>query len=105
SVAVGWLPLYHDMGLIGYVLQPVYTGFRCVLMSPLDFLARPMRWLEAISRYGGNTAGGPNFAYDLCVRKSTPEARERLDLRGWTLAFSGGEPVRSAPLDRFAAAF
>src|SRR5205085_914804 len=96
SVGVGWLPLYHDMGLIGYVLQPVYTGFHCVLMSPIDFVTRPKRWLEAISRYRGTTAGAPNFAYDLCVQKIAPEDREQLDLRSWTLAFTGAEPVRAA---------
>jgi amino acid adenylation domain-containing protein/natural product biosynthesis luciferase-like monooxygenase protein len=105
SVGVGWLPLYHDMGLIGNVLQTVYAGFHCVLMSPLDFLHRPFRWLDAISRYGGTTSGGPNFAYELCVRKITPEERATLDLRSWTLAFSGAEPVRRACLDRFAEAF
>ena len=105
SVGVGWLPLYHDMGLIGNVLQTTYTGFHCVLMSPLDFLQRPLRWLEAISRYRGTTSGAPNFAYDLAVRKSTPEARAALDLSSWSLAFTGAEPVRRESLERFATAF
>jgi amino acid adenylation domain-containing protein len=105
SVGVGWLPLYHDMGLIGNVLQTIYVGFHCVLMSPLDFLHRPARWLEAISRFGGTASGGPNFAYDLCVRKITDEDRARLDLKTWQLAFSGAEPVRRATLDRFADKF
>ena len=69
---MGWLPLYHDMGLIGNVLQPLHAGGRCVLMSPVAFLQRPMRWLEAISRYRATTSGGPNFAYELCVRKVDP---------------------------------
>ncbi len=105
SVVVGWLPLFHDMGLIGNVLQPCYVGADCVLMPPAAFLQRPVRWLEAIQRFGGTTSGGPNFAYDLCVRSVGPEAREQLDLSSWTVAFNGAEPVRRATLDRFAAAF
>jgi amino acid adenylation domain-containing protein len=105
SVVVGWLPLYHDMGLIGNVLQPLYCGGRCVLMSPTAFLQRPRRWLEAISRYRGTTSGGPNFAYELCLQKIGPEAREGLDLSSWTVAYNGAEPVRADTLDRFAAAF
>ncbi|HEV7516238.1 MAG TPA: condensation domain-containing protein, partial [Thermoanaerobaculia bacterium] len=105
SVIVGWLPLYHDMGLIGNVLQPLYVGARCILMSPLAFLQRPRRWLEAISRYRATTSGGPNFAYDLCVRKIGEKEREGLDLGSWEVAFDGAEPVRAATLERFAAAF
>ncbi|XXY13216.1 amino acid adenylation domain-containing protein [Sorangium sp. So ce216] len=105
SIGVGWLPLYHDMGLIGNVIQPIYAGFHCILMSPLHFLERPLRWLEAISRYRGTASGGPNFAYDLCVRKSSPEERERLDLRSWKVAFSGAEPVRAETLALFARTF
>ena len=103
SVVVGWLPLYHDMGLIGNVLQPLYVGGRCVLMSPMAFLQRPLRWLEAIARYRGTTSGGPNFAYDLCVDR-VDEAGD-LDLSSWTVAFNGAEPVRAATLERFAATF
>ena len=105
SVVVGWLPLYHDMGLIGNVLQPLYSGGRAVLMSPLAFLQRPALWLEAISRYRATTSGGPNFAYDLCVRKVGEEEKARLDLSGWVLAFNGAEPVRAETMERFAAAF
>ncbi|HEY0734645.1 MAG TPA: amino acid adenylation domain-containing protein, partial [Herpetosiphonaceae bacterium] len=105
ATIVGWLPLYHDMGLIGNVLQPLYLGARCVLMSPIAFLQSPIRWLQAISRYRATTSGGPNFAYDLCVRKITPEQRATLDLSSWTVAFNGAEPVRAETLDRFAAAF
>jgi amino acid adenylation domain-containing protein len=105
SVVVGWLPVYHDMGLIGNVLQPLYAGSRCVLMSPMAFLSRPVRWLEAITRYRGTTSGGPDFAYSLCVRKTTPEEREALDLSSWRLAFDGAEPVRADTLERFARAF
>ena len=70
---VGWLPLYHDMGLIGNVLQTLYVGARCVLMSPAAFLQSPFRWLQAISSFNATTSGGPNFAYDLCVRKVNAE--------------------------------
>ncbi|HEV7509092.1 MAG TPA: non-ribosomal peptide synthase/polyketide synthase [Thermoanaerobaculia bacterium] len=105
SVVVGWLPLYHDMGLIGTVLQPLHAGGRCVLMSPVAFLQRPMRWLEAINRYRGTTSGGPNFAYELCVRKATPEALAGLDLTSWRVAFNGAEPVRAETLERFAETF
>src|SRR5215218_1828121 len=105
SVILGWLPLYHDMGLIGNVLQSMYCGARCVLMSPLSFLQRPTRWLQAISRYRATTSGGPNFAYDLCVRKIGPQERAELDLRSWTVAFNGAEPVREDTIDRFCATF
>ncbi len=105
SLIVGWLPLYHDMGLIGNVLQPLYVGASCVLMSPVAFLQRPARWLRAISRYRGTTSGGPNFAYELCVRKIPPAERHGLDLSSWQVAFNGAEPVRAETLERFAAAF
>jgi amino acid adenylation domain-containing protein len=105
SVVVGWLPLYHDMGLIGNVLQPLHAGARCVLMSPVAFLQRPMRWLEAIARYRGTVSGGPNFAYELCLRKAAPEAVAGLDLSSWRVAFNGAEPVRASTLERFAATF
>ncbi|MFL6293612.1 MAG: amino acid adenylation domain-containing protein, partial [Thermoanaerobaculia bacterium] len=105
SVVVGWLPLYHDMGLIGNVLQPLHAGARCVLMSPVAFLQRPRRWLEAIHRYRGTTSGGPNFAYELCVRKIPPAEREGLDLSSWRVAFNGAEPVRAHTLEAFTEAF
>ena len=105
NVGVGWLPLHHDMGLIGSVLQPLYAGFPCILMSPMSFLQRPIRWLEAISTYRATTSGGPNFAYDLCVRKITSDQRVGLDLSCWDLAINGAEPVRHTTIDQFAAAF
>jgi amino acid adenylation domain-containing protein len=105
SVVVGWLPLYHDMGLIGNVLQPLWSGGEAVLMSPLAFLQRPRRWLEAISRYRATTSGGPNFAYDLCLRKIGEADRQGLDLGSWRVAFSGAEPVRRETMERFAAVF
>ncbi|HEX6289052.1 MAG TPA: AMP-binding protein, partial [Herpetosiphonaceae bacterium] len=105
SRGVIWLPPYHDMGLIGGILQPLYAGFPVTLMSPVSFLQRPLRWLETIARTGATTSGGPNFAYDLCVRKSTPEQRASLDLSSWTVAFCGAEPVRPSTIQRFAEAF
>jgi acyl transferase domain-containing protein/acyl-CoA synthetase (AMP-forming)/AMP-acid ligase II/acyl carrier protein len=102
---VSWLPPYHDMGLIGSILEPLYVGGRTVLFSPLDFLKRPHLWLKAVSRYGGTTSGGPNFAYDLCIRKVTEEQKRELDLSSWDLAFSGAEPIRPETLDRFVEAF
>ena len=105
DVIVGWLPLYHDMGLIGNVFQTLHLGATCVLMAPVAFLQRPLRWLEAISRFGATGSGGPDFAYDLCVRKVTPEQKAGLDLSKWRVAFNGAEPVRAATLDRFAETF
>ncbi len=102
---VSWLPLFHDMGLIGSALQAVFVGAPCVLMSPMAFLQRPLRWLGAISRYRAATSGAPNFAYDLCVRQSTPEQRAALDLSCWKVAFNGAEPVRAETLERFTQAF
>lgn len=105
TIFVGWLPLFHDMGLIGNVLQPLYLGIPCVFMPPVAFLQKPIRWLQAISRYRATTSGGPNFAYDLCVEKITPEQREELDLGSWEVAFNGAETVRAETLERFATAF
>ncbi|GAB4133605.1 MAG: fatty acyl-AMP ligase [Cyanobacteria bacterium J069] len=105
SVGVGWLPLFHDMGLIGNVLYSLYAGSMCVLMSPIAFVQKPVRWLEAIARYGATTSGGPNFAYDLLCRYVTEEQRDRLDLSTWDIAFCGAEPVRTDTLDQFAEKF
>jgi acyl-CoA synthetase (AMP-forming)/AMP-acid ligase II/acyl carrier protein len=105
SIIVGWLPLFHDMGLIGQVLQPLYAGAKCILMSPSTFLQRPSTWLETISRYQATTSGGPNFAYELCVRKVTRETIEMLDLSSWSVAFNGSEPIQKGTLDLFSAAF
>jgi amino acid adenylation domain-containing protein len=105
SVIVGWLPLYHDMGLIGIVLHSLSVGARAILMSPIAFLQQPYRWLQTISQYRATTSGGPNFSYDLCVRKISEEQRASLDLSSWTVAFNGAEPVRAETLDRFAEAF
>ncbi|MGP5562516.1 amino acid adenylation domain-containing protein [Vreelandella alkaliphila] len=101
DVFVSWLPLYHDMGLIGGLLQPIYRGIPAVLMSPTFFLQRPIRWLEAISRYGGTISGGPDFSYRLCLERIRDEQIETLDLSSWRVAFSGAEPVRHATLTGF----
>ncbi|HEU5348410.1 MAG TPA: fatty acyl-AMP ligase, partial [Ktedonobacterales bacterium] len=105
SDIVCWLPMYHDMGLIGNVLQALYLGSRCVLMSPVAFLQKPVRWLQAVSRYRAHTSGGPNFAFDLCASKITPEQAADLDLSHWKVAFSGAEPIHPATLQRFGDAF
>jgi acyl transferase domain-containing protein/acyl-CoA synthetase (AMP-forming)/AMP-acid ligase II len=105
TVGLGWLPLYHDMGLIGKVLQTAYLGTACMLMSPVSFLQKPIRWLQAITRYRVSTSGGPNFAYDLCVRTTTPQQRAGLDLSCWRVAFNGAEPVRADTMKRFTEAF
>jgi acyl-CoA synthetase (AMP-forming)/AMP-acid ligase II len=105
TVGVGWLPVFHDMGLLGYVLSPLYVGFPCVLFSPGSFLREPVRWLQAITHYKGTYGGTPNFAYDHCVRLVKAEEKQALDLSSWAPAFNGSEPVRAETLDRFAAAF
>ncbi|MBH3402526.1 non-ribosomal peptide synthetase [Pseudomonas fluorescens] len=105
DVIVSWLPLYHDMGLIGGLLQPIFSGVPCVLMSPAYFLGRPLRWLEAISEYGGTISGGPDFAYRLCSERVSESALERLDLSRWRVAYSGSEPIRLDTLERFAEKF
>ncbi|HEY1349799.1 MAG TPA: fatty acyl-AMP ligase [Ktedonobacteraceae bacterium] len=105
STLVSWLPLYHDMGLIGCLLQALYIGTTCVLQSPAAFLQHPMRWLQTISHVRARVSGAPNFAYDLCVRKITAGQREQLDLSCWQVAFNGAEPIRQQTLEAFAAAF
>ncbi|PWB35747.1 non-ribosomal peptide synthetase [Pseudomonas sp. SDI] len=105
DVIVSWLPLYHDMGLIGGLLQPIFSGVPCVLMAPSYFLARPQRWLQAISDHGGTISGGPDFAYRLCSERVSAAALAKLDLSKWRVAFSGSEPIRQDSLDLFAARF
>ncbi|MGO1101833.1 fatty acyl-AMP ligase (plasmid) [Priestia megaterium] len=105
TVMLGWLPMYHDMGLIGNILQPLYLGAKCVFMSPMDFLQKPFRWLSAISKYKATISGGPNFAYDLCLKKITDEQKMQLDLSSWEVAFNGAEPVRYETIQKFARAF
>lgn len=105
SVSVTWLPSFHDMGLIDGIIQPLYAGFLGVLMPPVAFLQRPIRWLQAIQNYRATHSGGPNFSYELCIRKITAEQRNTLDLRSWRTAYNGAEPIRSETLQGFADAF
>ena len=105
GIGVSWLPLYHDMGLIGNLLGVVYTAVPGVFMSPMSFLHRPARWLQAISKYRATISGGPNFAYDLCLRRITPQECDGLDLSSWQFAFNGAEPARASTLDAFADRF
>jgi acyl-CoA synthetase (AMP-forming)/AMP-acid ligase II/acyl carrier protein len=105
TVIVSWLPMYHDMGLIGNMLAGMYNGAPCYLMAHTEFLQKPACWLQAISKYRATFSGGPNFAYDLCVRKVRQEQREGLDLSCWRAAFNGSEPVRAETLRQFAEAF
>lgn len=102
---VSWLPVYHDMGLIGPVLNTVYLGATATLFSPLHFLQQPQRWLTAISRYRPHTSGGPNFAYELSLKHAGPGLLDGLDLSSWRVAFNGAEPVRAATLRRFTETF
>jgi 1-acyl-sn-glycerol-3-phosphate acyltransferase len=105
DVAVSWLPLYHDMGLIGAWFVPIVTGIPLVVMSPLAFLSRPDRWLWAIHKHRGTISPAPNFAYELCVRKVADKDIEGLDLSSWRAATNGAEPVAAATLERFVARF
>ncbi|WP_406437735.1 fatty acyl-AMP ligase [Streptomyces sp. NBC_01613] len=105
ELIVSWLPVYHDMGLIGPLLNTVYLGFTTTLFSPLHFLQKPERWLKAISHYRPHTSGGPNFAYELGLKHATPELVDGLDLSSWKVAFNGAEPIRPATLRRFTDTF
>jgi acyl-CoA synthetase (AMP-forming)/AMP-acid ligase II len=103
STHVSWVPLYHDMGLILNALQSFYVGALCVLMAPVSFMQRPLKWLRAIHDYRAEVAGGPNFAYDLCVDRYRPEEADGLDLSCWRVAVNGAEPVRGQTIERFVA--
>ncbi|HJQ48333.1 MAG TPA: fatty acyl-AMP ligase [Amycolatopsis sp.] len=105
STVVGWAPFFHDQGLIGNVLQPLYVGATSILMSPAAFIRRPMLWLSAISRYRAHTSGGPNFAFDACVTRAHKEGTAGLDLGSWRVAFNGAEPIRPETLRRFSETF
>lgn len=105
SRGVIWLPPYHDMGLIGGIIQPLYGGFPVTLMSPNSFIRKPIRWLQAISRYGATTSGGPNFAYKRCLETITPQQKAKLDLSSWQVAFTGAEAISAQTLEQFAEAF
>ena len=105
SVSVSWLPMHHDMGLIDGILQPLFSGFPAYVFSPAAFLTKPLRWLSAISRYRATNSGAPNFAFELCIRKTSPAERASLDLSSWRVAYSGAEPVRAETLCSFLDAF
>ncbi|MEJ8546232.1 amino acid adenylation domain-containing protein [Brevibacillus borstelensis] len=105
SIIFGWLPFYHDMGLIGNILQPLYSGATCVLMSPMEFIQNPFLWLKGISDYKATTSGGPNFSYELCIDKITDEQINQLHLSSWKVAFNGAEPIRADTLKKFSQKF
>ena len=105
GVGLSWCPTYHDMGLVGGILKPAYIGRPSILMPPLAFLQKPVRWLEAIDRHGVTVSGGPNFAYDLCVERIQPEQCTGLDLSRWEIAYNGAEPIRAETLESFARKF
>ncbi|OHU90610.1 MULTISPECIES: fatty acyl-AMP ligase [Pseudoalteromonas] len=105
STYLSWLPLYHDMGLIGNFLQAIYIGQPFIFMAPNAFLQKPLRWLKAISKYKVRVSGAPNFAYELCVERISDEDKQTLDLSCWEVAFNGAEPVRAQTLKKFTQAF
>lgn len=105
TICVSWLPMYHDMGLVGGILSPAFMGGTTTFLSPISFLTRPIHWLRAISNYRGRINGGPNFAYAVCTERIRPEECEGLDLSCWELAFNGAEPVRADVLKRFTRKF
>src|ERR1700720_1915543 len=105
DVVVSWLPLYHDMGLIGAWMASLYFGMPLVLMSPLGFLARPARWLQLLSRHRGTLSAAPNFAYELCARKVADEELAGVDLSAWRFALNGAEPVSPEAIRRFTGRF
>jgi acyl-CoA synthetase (AMP-forming)/AMP-acid ligase II len=105
SVGVNWLPPFHDMGLVGCILQGLFLGATTVLMPTQSFMQRPVRWLRAIEAHHATTAGGPNFGYDICCRRISEHDAGKLDLRSWDVAFCGAEPVRLSTLEAFHARF
>ncbi len=105
SKTVSWLPFGHNTGLVTGILQPLYSDHPAILMSPLDFLQKPSRWLKAISQYRGTHSLGPNFAYDLVALTTTPEEKETLDLSCWEFAVSGAEPIRAETFEKFTQTF
>ena len=105
SVCVSWMPYFHDYGLVEGLLQPMFSGADCYILSPLTLLKRPIRWLEAMDRFGGTHTHAPNFAYELCLDRISAEQRKTLDLSHWRVAGNGAEPVRAETLRRFSKAF
>lgn len=105
SVMITWLPIFHDLGLIYGILTPVYGRYHCVLMDPVAFLQRPVRWLQAISHYRGTHSHAPNFAYELCLEKVSDAERDALDLSSWQVTLNAAEPVRLETMQKFAQRF
>ncbi|MCC9606428.1 aminotransferase class I/II-fold pyridoxal phosphate-dependent enzyme [Blastopirellula sp. JC732] len=105
SVMVSWLPMFHDMGLIGGILGPLFVGAPSILMAPNTFLRDPIKWLQTVSDYKATVTGAPNFAYELCAKRITPEQKSKLDLSTLHVAFNGSEPVRAETLERFSQEF
>jgi amino acid adenylation domain-containing protein len=105
AVACHWLPPYHDMGLVGGILSPAYCGRRTILLTPQDFMQRPLRWLQAIDRYRGSSSGSPNFGFEVCIRKIDAKECAGLDLSCWKFAMAGAEPVRASTIERFTEKF
>lgn len=105
SVLCSWLPTHHDMGLIGFILAPLYGGHRTIIMPPFNFLQNPLFWLQTITKYQANISGGPNFAFDYCVKRIKENKKTGLDLSSWRVAPNGAEPVKASTLERFYQAF
>jgi acyl-CoA synthetase (AMP-forming)/AMP-acid ligase II len=105
SRSVTWLPMFHDMGLVDGILQPLFTGFPCVILSPAAFVARPLTWLETISRYRATISGGPDSAYQLCTQRTTEAQKAGLDLSSWSIAYNGAETIRVETMQAFVSAF
>lgn len=106
TIFASWLPMYHDMGLVGNLMQPIYLGVKCVLMSPESFLQKPYRWLKAISDYKVTTTGAPNFAYELCANAAiSDQEMAEIDLSCLRVLYNGAEPIRAETLDKFAKRF
>lgn len=104
-IVASWLPLFHDMGLIGTLMWPLMVGGTLVSMEPAAFIQKPVRWLNSISKYRATVSPAPNSGYDLCIRKVTAEQKESLDLSCWRIAYNGSEPLRHETVEGFASAF
>lgn len=105
TVLFSWLPPHHDMGLIGCILTPIYGGIPVIMSSPFSFLQNPLSWLKSITKYRATISGGPNFAYDYCVKRIKEEKKQGLDLSSWLIASNGAEPVRAETMEHFYHAF
>ncbi len=105
TIGLSWLPIYHDMGLIGNILQAFFVGFEILIMPPTAFIQKPLRWLSLIAKNKVTYSGGPNFAFDLCINHIKEEVVESLDLSSWRTAYNGSEPIRPETMNRFASHF